>query len=465
MRNRLLPPVLLVLILMTGSVCAQHDLTMYYMETLPQRNTVNPAFIPVQGGWLGLPGISGFSTGTSLPFSYDQIFSRDGDDSIVFHADQLIDKLYKQDRVRLNTTANLFAFGSHTRNGQLYFEFAIRSRVSQETLLPAQLVRMLWYGNHDPEIFGKHIGISPRINAVAYDEFGLTVAGYAMQKRLTWGVKVKYLSGRFNITSAKTEFDFYTNPDTYEIALKTDLEFLTSGLDSVDNYFNQSVFNQVFPGNHGYGFDLGATFQINRNFSVNASVVDIGAITWRKNNLKMVSHEPGKTFRFDGLTLADFVDLFDDPDQFARKVEDSLRALIRIDSVYDVTYTSRLPMRFFVGGTWMPAPNHRISLLFNGTSWDQDFHGALSMGYNYTLRRLGELHVSYNIFNRQYFNIGTGFTIHAGPIQVYAMTDNLPGLVFYRQSNNYSFQFGINILLNRNRGITEMPTETPAPSE
>jgi hypothetical protein len=380
-------------------------------------------------------------------------------------ADQLITQLEKQDRVRVNSSANLFSYGQKTGNGKLYFEFALRSRTSQEIILPAQLFRLMWYGNHDPEIFGQHIGISPRVNAVAYDEFGFTVAGFALKNRLTWGVKAKYLSGRFNITSKKTEFDFYTNPDTYEIELTTDMEVLTSGIDSIGDYFDQPVHFIAFPGNHGYSFDLGATFRINRQFAVNASVLDIGAITWRKNNLKMVSYEPGKTNRFDGLNLADFVDLFDDPDQFARRVEDRLRSLVHIDSVYDVNYTSRLPMRIFVGGSYNPSSNHRLSVLFSGTSWDHVFNGAVSLAYNYTLNRLGELHLSYNIYNRQYTNLGAGFTIHAGPIQFYALTDNLPGLVFYRHSNNYSFQFGINILVNRNQGVIEMPTEEPVQSE
>jgi hypothetical protein len=59
--------------------------------------------------------------------------------------------------------------------------------------------------------------------------------------------------------------------------------------------------------------------------------------------------------------------------------------------------------------------------------------------------------VSYNLFNHQYTNLGGGISINAGPVQLYLISDNIPGLIFYKSTNNYSFQFGINILLGRNR--------------
>ena len=176
-----------------------------------------------------------------------------------------------------------------------------------------------------------------------------------------------------------------------------------------------------------------------------------------------MSHEPGKEFRFNGLSVNDFVKLFNDPAAFGQKVEDSLRSLIVIDSVYGESYTSWLPVRFNLGGSYSLNENNRFNLLLNGVVWANKFYPAVSGSYNFTFRHFLELMVSYNVFNNQYSNIGGGVSISAGPLHIYAVSDNIPGLLAWKSTNNYSFQVGINILLGQHKNEVQAEPEAPRP--
>jgi hypothetical protein len=276
---------------------------------------------------------------------------------------------------------------------------------------------------------------------------------------MTWGGRLKYLSGRFNATTTKAEFDMYTDTSTYELYMKSDLELKTSGIDNIEHYLDQRVQSLVFPGNNGFGIDLGLSYRFNEHVDVSASVLDIGFITWKTNNMTFVSHNPGEAFSFNGLTLDDFVDMLGNLDNFGEKLTDSVADLINIDTVYGGKYTTWLPVKYNLSGSYSINDHHRFNLLLNGISWAGRFNPALSVSYYFQAPGIFGFMVSYNLYNNQYTNIGAGLSLNAGPIQLYVVSDNIPGLVYYKGTNNSSVQFGINISVFRKKAA---PQEAPA---
>jgi hypothetical protein len=444
---------------------AQHDLTLYQLGNVPQRIYQNPAFIPKQHAYFGIPGISGIQATYAVPFTYNDVLTRESDDSLKFEVETFISKLSKNEYFRINSNVDIISVGSGISRDRFYINFSIRERMTQSTMIPQNLANLLWYGNHAPAVFGQSVNISPTINVVAYDEYGFSFSGYALKKKLTYGIRLKYLAGRFNINTKRAEFDFYTDPSTFNLNMKSDVELQTSGIDDIENYLDQPLQTLILPGNNGFSVDLGATWQINDKFAVNASLLDLGYINWRKDNLSMVSHNPGNEFQFNGLNMSDFVEMFNDPAKFGQKVEDSLRKLVQIDSIYDEPYIDWLPLRFNAGGSYLINEHHRFNVLFEGISWAKQFHPALSLSYNYNYRKWLELTLSYNIYNRQYTNFGAGISVNAGPVQFYFLSDNIPGLIYYKGTNNYSFQVGINVLLGRNSTSQPVPEEIIVPEE
>ena len=430
------------------------------MPLVPQRIFQNPAFIPDQKFFIGIPVLSGVQSAYANPFSYNDIIDRDSYDSITFKVENFLVKIAKNDQLRLYSNLDILSMGTHISNGRFFIGFSVRERLSQHIMIPENLGNLLWYGNAAPQFFGKHVNIAPSVNVTAFDEWGASFSGYAMNRKMTWGGRLKYLSGRINTTTKKAEFDLFTDTSTYKIQIRSDFELRTSGIDDIEHYMNQRVSSLVFPGNNGFGVDLGLTYQFNDHIGISASVLDIGFITWKSNTMTFISHDPGKEFAFDGLSLTDFVEMLGNLDTFGRKLTDSILDLIHIDTVYGRKYTSWLPVRYNIGGSYSINEHHRINLLLNGISCANHFYPALSVSYYYQLPRLLGLMVSYNLYNNQFTNIGAGLSINAGPVQLYAITDNLPGLIFYHTTNSSSIQFGINISINQNK---KAPKEEPKP--
>jgi len=445
----------------SGMLLAQHDLGLYNMQIVPQRIFVNPAFIPDQKFYIGIPCISGIQGSYAVPFKYNDVIEKDNYDSISFKVDNFLGKLAKSDQLRTYSNVEILNFGTHIAHGNLFLGISVTERLSQQVTIPASLGNFVWYGNADPQFFGQHVNIAPNYNVVVFDEWGASLSGYAMKKAITWGVRLKYLSGRINATTINSEFDVYTNPESYQLRMRSDFEIKTSGIDNLENYLDKPVSKLVFPGNNGIGFDLGLTWQINEKINVNASALDIGFISWKSDNMTLVSHNPGKDIYFNGLTLDDFVKMAGDLKSFGKKLTDSIIDLVKIDTLYGEKYSAWLPVRYNLGGSYALNEHHRFNLLLNGISWNHHFFPALSLSYYYQLPRWLGLMVSYNLFNNQYTNIGAGLSVNAGPVQLYFISDNVPGLIFYHGTNNSSFQFGINISINKKRAPQQPGESTP----
>jgi hypothetical protein len=451
-----------LLSLAPSTIFAQHDLGIYSMQLVPQRIFQNPAFIPDQKLFIGIPILSGVQSAYANPFSYNDVIERDSYDSVTFRVENFLGKIAKNDQLRLYSNVDILSFGTRIAKERFFFGFSVRERLSQHITIPENLGNLLWYGNAAPQIFGQYVNIAPAVNLTAFDEWGASFSGYAMHGKMTWGGRLKYLSGRFNATTTKSEFDVYTDTSTYQLYMRSDFELQTSGIDDIEHYLDQRVSSLVFPGNNGFGIDLGLSYQLNDHIGISASVLDIGFITWKSNTMTLVSHNPGEEFVFKGFTLQDFIDMLGSVDTFGKKLSDSILDLVHTDTVYGGKYTTWLPVRYNLGGSYAINEHHHFNLLLNGISWDHHLYPALSVSYYYQLPRLLELMVSYNIYNNQFTNIGAGLSVNAGPIQLYVISDNIPGLIYYRGTTSSSIQFGINISINHKR---EGPQEVPKPEE
>lgn len=429
-------------------VYSQHNLSLYNMSHVPQRISQNPAFIPEHHAYFGIPFLSGINISNSYPFSYNNIITKDGNDSISIEIDHAIDKISKNDHLQIFTDLDLIFFGFKIAHDRYFLNFSVRQRVSQDMLIPENLCNLLWYGNKAPEIFGKNVNISPEVNFSVYNEYGVSFSGNLMDDKLTYGARLKYLSGSLNMTTKKSKIEVLTDSSTFKILIKSDIEVQTSGLDDINTYFNQKFGKIAFPGNQGIGIDLGLKYQINEQIDVNASVLDLGFINWRSRTLALASQEPGETFEFKGYKLGKIMSLFDDFASFEQELSDSISDYFNFDTVYNIKYNSKLPVRINIGGTYTLNDQHYFNLLINGISWNHHLSPALSVSYYYNPKPFVGLIVSYNLFNRQYTNFGLGISINGGPVHFYIVTDNLPGMIFYKSTNNISVQFGFNIFLD-----------------
>ena len=74
--------------------------------------------------------------------------------------------------------------------------------------------------------------------------------------------------------------------------------------------------------------------------------------------------------------------------------------LIDIDTVYGEQYTTMLPVRYNVGGSFIINQRSSVNLLLNGVSFGHHLYPALSVSYSYNIKSILGLLGSYNIFKQ-----------------------------------------------------------------
>ena len=129
-----------------------------------------------------------------------------------------------------------------------------------------------------------------RLNA--YIEVG---AGYsrAINERLTVGGKAKLLLGAGNINLNINQLYMYGKDAGIdsEFQLKTDayLEASAKGLDleEENGYITDLDYNSFGISGYGAGIDLGASYQVMKNLTVSAAILDLGFISWGKSSTQI----------------------------------------------------------------------------------------------------------------------------------------------------------------------------------
>ncbi len=134
----------------------------------------------------------------------------------------------------------------------------------------------------------------------AYIEVG---AGYsrAINERLTVGGKAKLLLGAGNINLNINQLYMYGKDAGIdsEFQLKTDayLEASAKGLDleEENGYITDLDYNSFGISGYGAGIDLGASYQVMKNLTVSAAILDLGFISWGKSSTQIAESDKNTT--------------------------------------------------------------------------------------------------------------------------------------------------------------------------
>ncbi len=417
-------------------VKAQQDFTLYHMRLVPSRMYQNPALVPEARSFVGYPGISSIYFNASNSFSYNDIITHEGD-SLKLDIDKLLGKLGSRDYLFTNFDLDILSFGFRVAD-TYYISFAARERTISRFMYSKDLFNFIWNGNGAVGL-GETLNFDTRFDAMVFDEFSLGLA-QNVDDKLTVGMRLKLLNGRFNVFTERGKASLYTDPNSFDLQMKSDVLIRTSGIDSLSD---QSTGNLIFPGNMGFGIDLGATYKINSQFTVSASMLDLGYINWKKQLLTLKSQKPGETVNFDGVDINDFISHDKSLGDAFSAVLDTLKDKFKIDSVYNQSYKTYLPVKFYLGGDYNINDKNTVGLLFYSQFYNKKMLPSLSLSYYTQLGRVLGLSASYSIMNRSYNNVGVGFSLNVGAMQIYAATDNILAIPNYKSATNAHFHAGM----------------------
>lgn len=442
MKNKLT----LVLFTFMISLCsAQQDFTLYNMNTIGESIEINPSLMPANRSYIGIPAISSnYTLYSNNSFTYRDFHHVRPDDSVEIDVSNALSKLDKSNFLTAQTRVNLLGFGFHVDKN--YFSGNITERVIFSFAFPKEFMELINEGN------GPYIGQTLDFSKVGFDgtHFREYSLGWAREisKKISLGVRLKYLYGMENFSSSVGDLNITTNSTDYALEMNTNITVNSSTPANNDNSYDQfddRGWDTYIAGlnNRGFGADLGATFKLNDKWTFNTSILDLGYINW-KNDVKNYITDAGRYF-FDGVDITSFLN---DSTENIGAVLDSLGDAYTPKETNN-SYKSYLPVQTYLTSTYNISEKSFASCLLHATFFKKTIQPTVTLGYNHKISNHVSFGVNYSYINHHFDNIGMGVSASAGPVQFYATTDNIIGAIDPLSSHNAHVHFGVNLIFGR----------------
>ncbi|MFO8054416.1 MAG: DUF5723 family protein [Bacteroidales bacterium] len=434
-------------LLIPAKSSAQVDMTTHYINIVPQSNYENPALIPDLQYHFSIPGLSSiYAEAGNSGFHFQNVIENKGDSSYL-KLDDLVNKhLKKNNHVSLHYAQELLSVGFQAHKN-MYFNFSVAERADFRFTYPRMLVELPYHGNG--EYVGETVEISPlAVKATHLREYAI---GMSWQEPDHWsvGARAKLLFAKANAWTEKADVKLYTHEEGYD--LETEVEFLGhlslyQGFD-MDNPDKNSDFKPgdylMNTANWGGAIDLGGNYFINDDFSVNASIVDLGIVNFDRYNYNYQIDKESVTF--EGIDAYKHKNKTDS--EIEQEIQNTLDSIADKFNLQEDQGSYRMPLttRFYLGGQYHLSDNQRVGALFRGQFFNGAFWPAFTASYNHRFGRVLSLSGSYSIAHNSYLNLGLGAAVNLGPVQFYLSSDNWLAGLMPERTKFLNLRFGLNI--------------------
>lgn len=300
--------VLFFIDVLNNSIHAQQVNTLYFMENVPARNYLNPAFQPTTQYYLSLPviGFTQFNVGNNSLTLKDFVYSRNGQNITFLNPNGDINQFYSRLKpntvLRTDIQTNLLAFGF--KHDQTFWNFSLSEKVNGMASIPRDVFRFLLYGT--PQISNNSYGFT----TLQGDMTAYTEAAFGFSKKqnekLTVGGKLKLLLGNANVSNTNKVVTLDAGIEKW--VLKVDgttnasspVPFqVANNYQSVSITSPSSVTDWLKPAGLGAGIDLGVEYRLNDRVSLSGAITDLGFIHWTGN---VQNFNYSTNYTFDGVT-------------------------------------------------------------------------------------------------------------------------------------------------------------------
>jgi hypothetical protein len=405
--------------------------TTYFMDHMPQTLSFNPAFVPDVDFYLGLPGIGGVSGNAyNSGFNYNEL--DDFTHNILktnYNPDDFVESIGDFNHFDAEMQANIFALGLKTKRGG-YFSFNITASTIDNLRAASDIAYLLADMDElDDEDFPLEIsGID--LQAVSYLTFDFTYSR-KINENLTVGISPKLNFNQFGIHTnnigyvvelEETEFDKnYNQYPLGEVLLGMPTEINPAALSGneldlgegllPDGWTDGASLGDIFR-NASFSMDLGATYSL-REWTFSASVLNIGASTWKTNSYRLQGNQ--ETIRVN---------------------EDKIHI--------------GMPTKVYLGANRQFSPRWNYGLLLHNTFYKSRSVASATLSLNGYVGQALSTSVSYTA-GYKYDNFGLGFRLRFLPgADLFMVTDNIIQMFNSKNAYRFSAALGINISVGIN---------------
>lgn len=442
-----------VWILSTTFAMTQNTQSGYFTDGYLYRHTMNPA-IANSKSYVSLPALGNhnFSFRGNLALT-DVIYQVNGKTATFLHPDlsstEVLKNIKDRNQLGLNARLQVLSTGFKAFNG--YNTIGISVRGNMHLTLPGELFRLAKEGvanrTYDISNFNTH--------ANAYVEVALGHS-HQIDEKLRIGGALKVLIGGGNIDAQFNKAELILGEDQWRVTSDALVEANVKGL-TYETDINENTNNRYVSGAEvdgagvngtGFAVDLGVVYQLNDEWSLSASIIDLGIINWKNNMLASTNGE--KTFSTDEYIFNVDDDQTNNFDDELDRMGDGLSSLYELEDMGDQGSVSKSVGTTIHLGASYNLPEYQqltvgllnTSHLQKNFSWT-DFRASANWApYSFLSTSLS---VAYGTFGG---SLGWMFNLHPKGFNLYLAMDKITGKLskqYIPLSGVGTFHFGLNI--------------------
>jgi hypothetical protein len=464
-----------ILLWVCFSAEAQNKQVMYDFADIPQSGMINPGVKSDFKWYAGVPGISGlsFQLGSSGVSAYD-LFASDGVDFNTKVRERLINGMTTRDEFSGTQQLELLNIGFRSSDPSVFYSFGVYSELDAIAYWIRDYAILAVDGNvgrlnqrfdlGDLKTRGEmlnvfHIGVNKQVN-----------------NKITLGARGKIYSSIFDFNSTRNKGYFITRPGENNLLasrFNADMNWRTSGINAIKIANNDEalpatiVKRGLFGGNIGLGIDLGFTYQLNKQTTFTASLLDLGFI-YHSNDVENYTLKGDVTI--EGVSVILPGDALNPSDDIWQDLLDNIEEILPFDNNFNSYVTFRptklnASLRYNWGEQSLDRNGDDCDCAADGTGLNRApkfVNGAGGQLYMinrprgpqtaltaFYQRRIGNVlafKTTYTVDKFSYSNIGFGMNMQLGPMNLYVIADNLLAYRNIADSRYASFQLGLNII-------------------
>lgn len=466
--------IFILMVMACNILKAQNKQILYDFNEIPQSLMVNPGVESDFNWYSGIPMISGISAyaGTN-GVSVNDIFAEDGLDINDKVRDRMVYDMGRRDEFSGNVQLEILNIGFRGGNPNIFYSGGAYLEFDNITYWPRDYVQLIFDGNADQLDRRFNLGdLKTRGSLVTVYHLGINKK---VDKSLTIGARGKLYSGIVDYNSTRNS-GYLVNTEGQNNILNTtleaDLQLRTSGFSELDDASdngttgNTLMKRALFGGDLGLGVDLGFSYRLNEQTVFTASVLDLGFIyhSGDTQNYSLTGTASSEGIQINvlrelsNLNRDYWQDLVDEIEELIPFEENNsgyltfrptkVNASIRYDFGKPLGTTEDCDCGISPSGNNEPRVAFRNSVgghlfLINRPRGPQ---AAITAFYTRRIGNILALKATYTADKFTYTNLGFGLNLQAGPINLYAMADNLLSYRNIAASNYASFQLGLNII-------------------
>ena len=415
---------------------------------LSESSAINPAFIPQFGNNISI-GTTGL--GIYFPeFQLSDFFSKGV--SVQEGLDSFLSRDYKQlKNIEIDNTVNILHLGFRSQKAFLSLNSAVKTQLLLN--IDKDVLGFTYYGNGiSGPYFGKRMELDFAGNKGNVVWENRITYGRIITKWLNLGVSLTNYNGLYAYDVRKAKFGITSdtsNAYIYKLLFDAEWDIITTGLNKGTPVGPMDFIGAGPFTNKGQAVGGGIAIRPSRRYRFSASMNNYGGIEWNYFNIKHFQ-EP-KKWQFQGLDTVSFAR--GNTNDIAANFRDTLESLQTFSAKLYRPYFQKFTPSYYLGFEYFITARNKLSYQYStghGFNQNNSFWAIQSQNRIKENFDIMVAYAEYDFLKNPQPMWSVGFSAYYKHYQLFAMVNNVSGLIYPDKTQYHSARIGVNFLFTEN---------------